>query len=166
MKTDNETHNINSKTRDLTFEWVRNSPERLSEISNTLDSKIINVFSISCLIIGVITALSKSLRWNLTIIPFLAACLSFILILIFSLLGIRPQWLFNVDSPQIIREDYWELEPDEAKNKYWEWVEKDYDENLKVVKLKGIVLKVIVPLLAMETTFLMIWLFLRFIRIP
>ena len=158
MKTDKE-------TRDLTFEWVRNSPERLSEIANALDSKIINVFSISCLIIGVITALSRSLRWNLTIIPFVVACISFILILVFSLLGIRPQWLFNVDSPRIIREDYWELAPDEAKKKYWEWVERDFDDNLKVVKLKGFVLKLIVPLLAMETILLMVWLFLRFIRI-
>jgi hypothetical protein len=151
---------MKNPSRDLTYEWGRTAPEQLSQEADAMDSKVINVFVTSCLIIGVITALSEKLEWSLGLIPFLIALCSFILILVFSLWVIRPQWLFIADSPRILREDYWELEPDETKEKYWEWVEKDFDKNYKIVKAKGQVLFWTIPLLALETISLMLWLFL------
>ena len=110
--------------------------------------------------IGVITALSHNIKWDTTLIPFVVAFISFLILLVKSLWAIRPQWLFSVDSPRVLREDYWEREPEETKEEYWEWVEKDFDKNYQIVKSKGMVLVWAVPLLAIETISLVVWLFL------
>ncbi len=147
-------------SRELMYDWGRVAPEQLSKEADALDTKIIAIFSMACLIISVITALANKIRCDTTLIPFVIAFISFIIILVRSLWVIRPQWLFTADSPRVLREDYWELELEEAKDKYWEWVEKDFDTNYKIVRSKGQTLLWIVPLLAIETISLIVWLFL------
>ena len=147
-------------SRDLMYDWGRGAPEQLSKEADALDTKIIAIFSMACLIIGVITALAEKVRYDTTFIPFAVAFVSFIVILARSLWVIRPQWLFIADSPRVLKEDYWELEPEEARDKYWDWVEKDFDINYKIVRSKGQTLRWIVPLLAIETISLLVWLFL------
>lgn len=145
---------------DLAFEWGRTVPEQLSKEAGSLDTKIISIFVSSCVIISVITALKPSFHLALTLIPFAIAFIGFVLIFVRSLWVIRPQWLFIADSPRILREDYWEPEPEEAKQKYWSWLEKDFDMNYKIVKSKGQALLWNVPLLAIETITLVVWLLL------
>ena len=147
-------------SRDLTFEWARTSPERLSAEASGLDTKIIATFATSCLIISVITALRVKVSYDSNLIPFAIAFISFITILARSLWVIRPQWLFVADSPQILKEDYWELEPGETKDKYWAWLEKDFNANYEILRRKGQVLLWNVPLLAVETISLLAWLLL------
>ena len=147
-------------SRDLTYEWGRMAPEQLTKEADSLDTKIIGIFATACIIIGVTTALAEKVRLDATLIPFVLAFISFIAILLRSLWVIRPQWLFVSDSPLILREDYWELEPEETKEKYWKYVEKDFNSNYKIVKSKGRALSCTVPLLAIETISLVVWLFL------
>lgn len=147
-------------SRDLTYEWGRIAPEQLAKEADALDTKIIGIFATACIIISVVTALAEMVRLDVTLIPFVLAFVSFIAILARSLWVIRPQWLFVSDSPLILREDYWELEPEETKEKYWKYVEKDFDANYKIVKNKGRALSCTVPLLAIETISLVVWLFL------
>lgn len=147
-------------SRDIVYEWGRTATEQLAHEADALDTKIIAIFTAGSVIIGVITALSNKIRLNYTIIPFVVACISFILIFIMSLWVIRAQWVFVADSPRILKEDYWKLEPDEAKEKYWNWLEKDYDKNYKIIVSKGKALAMTIPLLAIETLALLLWLFL------
>lgn len=147
-------------SRDLTYEWGRTAPEQLSKAADTLDTKILGVFSTACIIISVITALANKIQLGMSLIPFIIAFISFIVILIKSLLVIRPQWFFIADSPKILREDFWKLEPDEAKKKYWEHLENDFEANFDKVKIKGRALSWTIKLLAIETILLIVWLFL------
>ena len=147
-------------SRNLMYEWGRTAPEQLGKEADALDTKILGVFATACIIISVISALASQIQFNICLIPFIFAFLSFIGILIRSLWVIRPQWLFITDSPQILREDFWKLEPVEAKEKYWEYVEKDFETNYQIVKSKGQALSWTVPLLAVETISLVVWLFL------
>jgi hypothetical protein len=142
------------------YEWGRVAPEQLSKEADTLDTKIIAIFATACLIISVISALAQKVRCDITLIPFVVAFISFVVILLRSLWVIRPQWLFVADSPRVLKEDYWELELEEAKDKYWDWVEKDFDTNYKIVRSKGQALLWTIPLLAIETISLVVWLFL------
>jgi len=142
------------------YEWGRITPEQLAKEADALDIKVIAIFATACIIISVITALAEKVRLDATLIPFVIAFISFIVILARSLWVIHPQWLFVSDSPLVLREDYWKLEPEEAKEKYWEYVEKDFDANYKIVKSKGRALLWTVPLLAIETLSLVVWLFL------
>ncbi len=147
-------------SRELTYEWGRIAPEQLAKEADILDTKILAIFSSASIIIGVISALVGRILFDATIIPFGIAVVSYIAILIKSLSVISPQWMFVADSPRILREKYWELEPDEAMSKYWDYVEKDFDANHKIVKKKGQTLSWIVRLLGVETILLIIWLFL------
>ncbi len=147
-------------SRDLMYEWGRITPEQLAKEADALDTKLIAIFAMACIIISVITALAERARLDVTLIPFVIAFISFMVILVRSLWVIRPQWLFVGDSPLILREYYWKLEPEEAKEKYWEYVEEDFNANYKIVMSKGRALLWTVRLLAIETISLIVWLFL------
>jgi hypothetical protein len=147
-------------SRDLTYEWGRTAPEQLSKVADTLDAKILGVFSVACIIISVITALANKIQLSVGLIPFIIAFISFIIILVKSLLVIRPQRFFVADSPKILREDFWKLEPEEAKKRYWEHLENDFEANYEKVKTKGHTLSWTTKLLAIETISLIVWLFL------
>jgi len=147
-------------SRDLTYEWGRTAPEQLSKVADALDAKIIGVLSIACIIIGVTTALANKIQLGISLIPFIIAFISFLLILIKSLRVIDPQNFYVADSPRILREDFWKLEPEDAKAKYWEHLEKDFQENYDKVESKGRTLKRTVWLLGIQTIALMVWLFL------
>jgi len=147
-------------SRDLTYEWGRTAPEELSKVADALDTKILVVFSIACIIISVITALANNIQFGMSLIPFILAFISFIVILIKTLWVIRPQWFFVTDSPRILREDFWKLEPEETKRQYWEHLENDFEANYDKVKIKGRALSWTIKLLAIETIALIVWLFL------
>jgi len=145
-------------SRDLTYEWGRTAPEQLSKVADSLDTKILGVFSVACIIISVITAIANKIQLDMGLIPFIIAFTSFIVILVKSLLVIRPQWFFVADSPKILREDFWKLEPEEAKKKYWEHLESDFEANYDKVNIKGRTLHWTIILLATETIALVVWL--------
>jgi len=147
-------------SRDLTYEWGRTAPEELSKVADALDTKIIGVLSIACIIISVTTALADKIQLGVSLIPFIIAFISFIVILIKSLRVIKPQNFYVADSPKILREDFWKLEPEEAKREYWEHLENDFEANQEKVKIKGHTLSWTVKLLAIETILLIVWLFL------
>lgn len=147
-------------SRDLTYEWGRMAPERLAEEATAIDSKTITVLSAASVIVAVAASLHGEIPFNASIIPFLIALLVFFIILAKSVWSLSAQWFHVADSPTILREDYWILEQEEAKEKYWEWVEKDFEDNYRAVMLKGKVLVWVIPLLGVETISLVAWLFL------
>ncbi|MFH0941423.1 MAG: hypothetical protein V1823_00120, partial [Chloroflexota bacterium] len=77
-----------------------------------------------------------------------------------SIWALRARRIFVADNPQILREDWWPLEPTEAKIRYWGSVEKAFKTNYEAVNAKGKALQLIVPLLGIEVISLIAWLFL------
>jgi hypothetical protein len=150
----------NYPSKDLMYEWGRTAPEQLSKVADALDTKILGVFSIACIIVSVIPALTNKIQCSVSLTPFIIALISFIAILIKSLMVLHPQSFYVADSPKILREDFWELEPEEAKKKYWEHLEKDFGENYHKLQIKGRALRWTVWLLAIETISMIVWLFL------
>ncbi|MBI4187564.1 MAG: hypothetical protein HY530_08700 [Chloroflexi bacterium] len=147
-------------SHDLTFEWGRTAPERLSIEATAIDTKISMAFVSASVIIALVATLKGQIRYDWTIIPFIVAFVSFLGILIGNLRALSAQWFYVADSPKVLREDYWALEPEEAKERYWEWVEKDFETNYRLLKCKGVVLRAVIPLLGIETIALVAWLFL------
>ena len=147
-------------SRDLMYEWGRTAPEQLGKEADILDTKILGVFSIACVIISVITALANKIQLDMSLTPFIIAIVSFIIILIKTLRSITPQSFYIADSPKILREDFWELEPEETKKEYWKHLENNFEANYDKVKIKGRTLSWTIKLLAIETILLIVWLFL------
>jgi len=147
-------------SRDLTYEWGRTAPEQLSKVADALDAKIIGVFSIACIIISVTTALTNKIQYDVSLIPFAVALISFIIILKKSVRVISPQPFFVADSPKVLREAFWKLEPEEAKEEYWGHLENAFAANYDKVTVKGHTLSLTIKLLAIETISLVVWLVL------
>lgn len=145
---------------DVTYEWGRVAPEQLSREASSLDNKIASIFVASNVIIGIIVALARQIQFDLTLIPFGIGLASFLVIFIKSLQAYRVRRFFVADSPEILEEDYWKLEPDEAKRVYWEFVKEHYSRNLQATVAKGKTLLWTVPLLGIEVSALVIWVLL------
>jgi hypothetical protein len=147
-------------TRNIFFEWGRTAPEQLSKIADGLDTKIISIFTAAAIIVGVMAALVGKIRFDATLIPFVIALICFTVILVKSLSAFSLHWFYVADNPHILKEAYWILEPEDAKQKYWEYVEEDFDNNYKSVKSKWQALQLTIPLLGLEVASLMLWLLL------
>jgi len=145
---------------DITYEWGRTAPEQLSRESSSLDTKILGVLVAANVIIGVVVALIGQVQLDISLIPLGIASISFLIIFAVSLWAYRGQLFYVADSPEVLEEDYWKLEPYQAKRAYWEHVKKDFELNLKATKAKGKTLLRIVPLLALEVIALIVWVFL------
>jgi len=142
------------------YEWGRTAPEQLSKVADALDTKIIGIFATACLIISVTAALAKQICLNVSSIPFAVALVCFAIILIRSLLVLRGRRFFVANDPHILKEDYWVLQPNEAREEYWNYIEQNFDVNYSLVHVKGQVLQWIVPLLGVEVISLIVWLLL------
>ena len=147
-------------SRDLTYEWGRMAPEQLAREADGIDTKILGIFATATIIIAVMTALATDVRLDYTFIPFGLAFICFALVFVRAFWSLRVHLMFVADSPRVLREDYWPLQPEKAKQQYWEYVEKTFDDNLKVIIAKGQALRFIVPLTALEVFTLIIWLLL------
>lgn len=145
---------------DIFYEWGRTAPEQLSRVADALDTKIISVFIAAAIIVGVMAAMAREIQFDKTLTPFIIALICFATILIKSLWSFRLYWFYVADNPRVLREDYWIREPEEARQKYWEYVEEDFDNNYKAVKSKGQTLQWTIPLLGAEVISLIIWLLL------
>ena len=155
-----ENHKTKYPSCDLTYEWGRTAPEQLSKVADALDTKIISVFIASAIVVGIMAALAGKIRFDGTLIPFVIALVCFATILIKSLLSVRLYGFYVADDPHILKEDYWILEPEDARQKYWQYVEEDFDNNWNAVRNKGQTLRWVIPLLGIEVIFLLIWLLL------
>jgi hypothetical protein len=145
---------------DVTYEWGRTSPERLSDEASSLDSKIIGLFAVASIIIGVASTFTKAIKLDWTLTPFAIAVVSFLIVFVKSFWALRAFEFQVADCPQILKEDWWPLEPSVAKVKYWEHVQTAFEQNYKCVKAKGRTLRLIIPLVALEVIALVMWLFL------
>jgi hypothetical protein len=145
---------------DMTYEWGRTAPEQLSKEASSLDTKIFSVLVAANVIIGVMVAFVKQVQFDVSLIPFGIAFVSFLIIFVKSLQAYRAQWFYVADSPEILEEDYWKLEPYQAKREYWEYVKKDFTQNFEATKAKGKTLLLVVPMLALEVIALIAWVFL------
>lgn len=145
---------------DITYEWGRQAPEQLAKEASSLDTKTMGIFASASIIIGLMATRESVIRHDLTIIPLAISILCFLAIFVMSIWSLWGRNFLVADNPQILQEDYWGMETHAAKERYWKYTIAAFETNYQAVIDKGIVVKSIVPLLAGEVSFLLIWLFL------
>ncbi|MGA7677939.1 MAG: hypothetical protein WCA51_06170 [Dehalococcoidia bacterium] len=145
---------------DITYEWGRQAPEQLAREASSLDTKTMGIFASASIIIGLIATRGSVIRPDLTIIPLAISVLCFLTIFAMSIWSLWGRNFLIADDPQILKEDYWGMKTHAAKEQYWEYTIAAFKMNYQAVIRKGIVLKWLIPLLAGEVSFLLIWLFL------
>ena len=148
-------------SRDLTFGWERRAYERLSDESDKIDNKAIAIFSVGSAIIGILASLVREMALNWTVTPLLLATVSYIYLAWKTIAAFTTREVIVAENPTKLREKYWKLPQDEAKEKYWESLEQSCDYNLYIVGQKGRALRLAIPALSIEVILLLLWLLLR-----
>lgn len=143
------------------YDWGRVAYERLSDESDKIDNKGLMIFSFGSLIMGIVGSLSGQIKLDWTIIPFVLAILSFIFLTYKTIISFKTRYVIVTENPSKLKEKYWGLPEDEAKEKYWESIEQSCDYNLDIVTQKGKSLSLAIPALGIEVILLIIWLLLR-----
>ena len=144
-------------SQDLTFEWGRRGPEELCEVSDALDAKAMAVFLAGSIIIGVVAGVGR-MRVDGTLVPFILAFASYVVVVGLWFWAFRPQRLYAPHDPRALREGYWHLEPEETKREYWKHIEENFEHNLTSVNRRGRALQAAVPALFLEVVLLAVWL--------
>ncbi len=145
---------------DVTYEWGRTASEKLSNEASALDTKIMGLFATASIVISVVSTLAKGLKIDWTLTPFVIAGICFIIVFGKSFWALRATKFVVATSPKILKEDWWILEPNVVKIKYWKYIEEDFTKNYMSICAKGRTLQFIVPLTALEVVSLLVWLFL------
>lgn len=148
-------------SRDLAFEWEHRAYERLADVAEKIDNKAIAMFSIGSLIIGILATMTKEINFNWTVIPLILACISYIYLAWKTVKAFYTYKIIVSENPAKLKEKYWHLPQDEAKEKYWTSLEEACEYNKDLVENKGKALTAAIPALGIEVVLLAIWLFLR-----
>ena len=146
-------------SRNLTYEWGRNAYERLADEVEKIDTKGLSIFSFGSVIISIAATTGIKLNW--TIIPFALSLMSYLFLASQSIQAFGIKRVIVAENPSKLKEKYWRLQEDEAKNKYWESLEQSCNYNFYILEQKGKALDLAIRALGIETILLIAWLFLR-----
>ncbi len=146
-------------SRDLTWDIGLKAPELLSREADAIDGKAMGTFATGTLILGVFAALVADIRFDWTLVPFGLASAAFVVLMASSMFSLIARPFKGPDNPQTLREDFWALDPEVAKEYLWKYTEKAYKDNLSNVTSKSRALKFAIPSLGAEIVFLVSWLF-------
>lgn len=149
-------------SRDLAFDWGRTAPAELLKIDDSIDTKCVGIFATASLILGLAATRIDSLGW--IDVPLGLAGLMYLVVLGSSWIVLWPREFKGPDDPSVLRESYWGMEPGDAQDAYWHYVEKAYSDTYKKVTCKGRLLKYAVFGLGIEVLLLAAWLVLTSVR--
>lgn len=148
---------------DLAFDWVRGVLERQSSTADALDAKTATIFSIGTAIFGLGLGIPLSIleiSFNELFTQPLAWIVSITYVII-ALSAIYSLWVRRyeqMDNPVIIREDFWNLPPSQFKTELLSHLEDAYEHNEAILLRKAWTTRLIVPAVAFEALFLVLFL--------
>jgi len=81
----------------------------------------------------------------------------YVVIAIYAYYTYKLQWVKTEDQPEIIREHFWELEPDVFYHEMLIHTEEAFKHNQKIIKQKQGYLKPLISLVIIETLLVIFW---------
>lgn len=143
---------------DLIYEMMKEQHSLLSSWSDSLDNKVISLFSLTALIIGAITALNKgqiTTDWHL--VPLVISTLSFVVSSLFCLKAYQTKKLSLGLDIKILLEQYVLSSPIELK--YWliKFDGEHNKNNIKTMNVKADSVNIAITAGAIEIISLVVW---------
>ena len=149
---------------DLVFELSKSQEELVWKSAESLDSKVMALFSISSLVLGAVLALQpEHLELNLKLIPFAFALLSFVLTMYFSFRSFQVRSFLLGHHPSTLLDQYASMETDEAKQQLMKHYGENFDSNYQELEEKARNLRWAVVTSAVEVIGLAVWLLVVFV---
>ncbi len=126
---------------DLSFELVKNVLNDQSHQMEYLDNKSFNLFSVATVVLGIgisagILSLEGEIVWYVYLFGSLSL-LCYLLCVWFSYLSWELRGIVTLDNPKIIRESFWDLEPEKFKVELLSHYEDAYDSNEEHINKKA-----------------------------
>jgi len=148
----------------LSFEWVKDVLNEQIRSVDSLDNKLVALFSVATVVFGLgLSLVVDNPRFSLSLLISstwgVVALLSYSLAAILSSIAIWARYYERLRNPIKVRESYWDMTPLEFKVNILTHLEDAYASNQKKLLLKGWILRCLVPLLAIEVFSLVLLLF-------
>ena len=149
----------NIPSLDLSFDWVKDVLVKQSHVADTLDTKGTNLFSVATLVLGV--GISAGVIINpevsaLTITTGVLALISYFWVAVFAFNVWRLRSFDMLDNPIIIREEFWDLEPQKFKEQILSHLEDAYADNESELEKKTEAVRNLLASTILEVMFLFI----------
>ena len=144
---------------DLAYEVSKGHYEMVAKWIDSIDSKIVAVFSVASLFIGILlTFKGVTPMWDWVFIIFCLAAASFVATAYFCWNGFRTRRFIMGNNPRKLLEQYASREPDYTKEyllKYWG---ENFEHNLSILQQKAFALRWAITCAGIEVILLLVWL--------
>jgi hypothetical protein len=144
---------------DLVYDLAKGHYQMIAQWADSLDNKVVGLFSLSTIIIGVITAFTaKNIAWDWRVIPLCVGALAFVVNVCYALKSFQTREFILGYDPGVLLEEYSSLKPDEAK--YWIMKHdgQNWEGNRKLINDKADALRWSIVATAIEVVALLFWL--------
>ena len=148
---------------DLAYDWVKGVLEKQSHTANALDTKTATLFSVGTAIFSLglgipltspdlsfSTMLSSPLAWVVTI--------SYACIATFAFIALWVRRYTDIDNPILIRESFWTMPKLQFKLELLSHLEDAFEDNELILVRKARMTRLIIPAVAIEALFLVLFL--------
>lgn len=146
----------NLPSLDLAYEASKGHYEMVAKWNDSLDNKIIAVFSVASLLIGILAAF-KSVQ-AISSPTFYLAAVFFIVTASLCWKGFKPKTFMMGNNPKKLLEQYAPLNTNDAKWYLLKYSGENYEHNLSILRQKSSALKWAVSTAGIEVMLLLIWL--------
>jgi hypothetical protein len=144
---------------DLVYEAAKDSYEMVARWSDSIDTKIIAVFSAASLLIGLLTTLGGvKPELHYAFVIFCLATVSFLATVVFCWKGFSTKTFMMGNNPRKLLEQYAPREPSDAKWYLLKYAGQHYEHNLQVLRQKSSALKKATWFVGGEVLLLLGWL--------
>ncbi len=144
---------------DLVFDLAKGHYQMIAQWADSLDNKVVGLFSLTTIIIGVITAFTaKNIAWDWRVIPLCVGALAFVASVCFALKSFQNREFMLGYDPGVLLEEYAPLKSDEVK--YWIMKHdgQNWEQNRKLINDKADALRWAIVAAATEVVALTVWL--------
>ena len=146
---------------DLIYEMMIDQHKLISDWCDALDNKVIGLFGITTLFIGIITTLNKSnLGLNWSLVAFAVAIVAFVLSSCYSFRSFLTRRFSLGLDPRVLLRDYAILQPQETKQHLIEFDSQHWEQNVEVLNEKSHALHIAIIWGAIEIIALIFWVIL------
>ena len=143
---------------DLVYDMINDQHKLISDWCDSLDNKVVGLFGVTTLFIGIITTVNKgNLALNWQLIPFVVAVIAFAVSCLFSFRSFQTRRFYIGLDPRILLADYASRQPEDAKYYLVNYDGQYWEQNLEAVNKKACSLRVAIFAGAVEIIALIVW---------
>jgi hypothetical protein len=154
--------NNNWPSLDVIYELTKGNYQMVTQWADSLDNKVVGLFGLSTVVIGVVTAFTAtSIAWDVRIIPLCIAITAFVVSSCFALKSYQSREFMLGYNPGVLLEDYASLQPEETRYLIMKYDGQNWEHNRQLLNNKADALRWAIVATGVEVTASVIWLLVR-----